>query len=81
MSNCENNSDHGDYCNNCFTCHDCLAEDDTKSKEARDSLTQQVAELREALLSIKNRQQVLTPSGFEFSSVWQMADKALKEGE
>jgi len=46
-----------------------------------DNLTKQVTELREALLSIKSRQQVLTPSGFEFSSVWQIADKALKESE
>lgn len=46
-----------------------------------DKLTQQVAELRSALLSIKSRQQVLVPNGFEFSSAWQIADKALKEGE
>jgi len=46
-----------------------------------DNLTKQVTELRAALLSIKSRQQVLTPSGFEFSSVWQIADKALKESE
>ena len=44
-----------------------------------DNLTKQVTELRAALLSIKSRQQVLTPSGFEFSSVWQIADKALSE--
>jgi hypothetical protein len=79
MSKCENNSDHGDYCNNCFTCHDCLSEDDAKSKEARDKLTQQVAELRAALLSIKSHQEKVTPSGFEFSSVWKMADKALRD--
>lgn len=46
-----------------------------------DTLTQQVSELRAALLSIKNRQQVLTPSGFEFSGVWQIANTALKESE
>ncbi len=46
-----------------------------------EGLAQQVAELRAALLSIKNRQQVLSPSGFEFSSVWQVANKALKESE
>ena len=46
---------------------------------SHDKLVKQVAELRAALLSIKNHQQVLTPSGFEFSSVWQVANKALKE--
>ena len=43
------------------------------------AMTCRIQELEEALLSIKNRQQVLTPNGFEFSSVWQIADKALKE--
>ena len=42
-----------------------------------DKLTSRVAELEAALLSIKNHQQALTPSGFEFSGVWQIADKAL----
>lgn len=57
---------------------DCyIADADMKNEE----LAKQVAELRAALLSIKNRQQVLTPSGFEFSSVWQMANKALEESE
>ena len=26
MSGCENDSLHNDYCNKCFTCHDCLSE-------------------------------------------------------
>ena len=45
------------------------------------AMTCRIQELEEALLSIKNRQQVLTPSGFEFSSVWRIANKALKESE
>ena len=55
---------------NCY-----IADADMKNE----ALTQQVTELRAALLSIKSRQQVLTRSGFEFSSVWQIADKALRE--
>jgi len=46
-----------------------------------DNLTKQVTELRAAILSIKSHQQAVTPSGFEFSSVWQIADKALKGSE
>lgn len=57
---------------------DCyIADADMKNED----LTQKVAELRAALLSIKSHQEKVTPSGFEFSSVWQMADKALKESE
>jgi hypothetical protein len=48
-------------------------------EEKHDKLTRQVAEMRAALLSIKSHQQTVTPSGFEFSSVWQIADKALSE--
>jgi len=44
-----------------------------------DGLTQQVAELRAALQSVKLHQEKITPSGFEFSSVWQVANKALEE--
>ncbi len=55
---------------------DCyIADADMKNED----LTQQVAELRAALLSIKSHQQTVTPSGFEFSSTWQIADKALSE--
>lgn len=46
-----------------------------------EKLTSRVAELEVALLAIKSHQQALTPNGFEFSSVWQIADKALKESE
>lgn len=44
-----------------------------------DKLTSRVAELEAALLAIKSHQQALTPNGFEFSGVWQIANKALKE--
>lgn len=57
---------------------DCyIADADMKNEEA----AKRVAELEAALLAIKNHQQALTPSGFEFSGVWQIADKALKESE
>jgi len=46
-----------------------------------DNLTQQVAELRAALQSVKLHQEKITPSGFEFSSVWQVANKALEENQ
>ena len=26
MSGCENDDKHTEYCNHCFTCHDCIAE-------------------------------------------------------
>jgi len=60
-------------------CDECILY--AKFDQEKYKLTQQVAELRAALLSIKNRQQVLTPSGFEFSSAWQVANKALEESE
>ena len=44
-----------------------------------DTLAQQVAELRAALETIKKHQQSATPSGFEFSTTWQIANKALAE--
>lgn len=49
--------------------------------ETHDKLTAQVAELRAALETIKHHQQSVVPSGFEFSSAWQIADKALKDCE
>ena len=48
---------------------------------SHDTITHQVAELRAALQSVKIHQEKITPSGFEFSSVWQVANKALKESE
>ncbi len=47
--------------------------------EQHDKLTQQVAELRAALQSVKLHQEKITPSGFEFSGAWQVANKALEE--
>jgi len=43
------------------------------------AMTCRIQELENALLSIKSHQQALTPSGFEFSGVWKIADKALSE--
>ena len=57
---------------------DCyIADADMKNEEA----AKRVAELEAALLAIKNHQQALTPSGFEFSGVWQVANKALEENQ
>jgi len=51
----------------------------TLMKRDNISLHKQVAELRAALQSVKLHQEKITPSGFEFSSVWQVANKALEE--
>ena len=51
----------------------------SEHKKIVDDLKSRSAELEAALLAIKNHQQALTPSGFEFSGVWQIADKALSE--
>lgn len=57
---------------------DCyIADADMKNK----ALTKQVEELRAALQSIKEHQKVVAPSGYEFSTVWSLANKALKESE
>ncbi len=84
-SECGGPRDNGWACGECGegycdpTTEDCHVEAAVHAINNHDTLTQQVAELRAALLSIKNRQQVLSPSGFEFSSVWQVANKALEE--
>lgn len=57
---------------------DCYIADADMKNEA---LTKQVAELSAALQSVKLHQEKITPSGFEFSSVWQMANKALEENQ
>lgn len=58
-----------------------LAIDIAMKLNQHDKLTAQVAELRAALETIKHHQQSVVPSGFEFSSAWQIADKALKDCE
>ena len=43
------------------------------------AMTCRIQELEEALQSVKLHQEKITSSGFEFSGVWKIADKALSE--
>lgn len=46
-----------------------------------DNLVKQVAELRAALSAVVAHQQVVIPSGYEFSATWQIANKALEQAK